>query len=164
MRIGDRLIQPDLAASLSAHFREAAPDAFYKGAIADAIVKASGAKGGILAKQDFEQYAVRELKPVTCNYRGYEIISSPPPSSGGVIICEILNVLEGYPLSYLGSGSAETVHVMVEAMRHAYVDRNSALGDPDFVDNPVSQAAGQGLCQGDPRQDRSVPGRRFARI
>ncbi|TJX23387.1 MAG: gamma-glutamyltransferase, partial [Mesorhizobium sp.] len=113
--------------------------AFYKGAITDAIVKASGAKGGILAKGDFEQYAVRELKPVTCSYRGYEIISSPPPSSGGVIICEILNVLEGYPLSYLGAGSAETVHVMVEAMRHAYVDRNSALGDPDFVDNPVSK-------------------------
>ncbi|MBZ9819481.1 gamma-glutamyltransferase [Mesorhizobium sp. CA4] len=136
--IGEKLIQPDLAASLSA-ISEKGADAFYKGAIADAIVKASGAKGGILAKGDFEQYAVRELKPVTCSYRGYEIISSPPPSSGGVIICEILNVLEGYPLSYLGAGSAETVHVMVEAMRHAYVDRNSALGDPDFVDNPVSK-------------------------
>ncbi|MBZ9684652.1 MULTISPECIES: gamma-glutamyltransferase [unclassified Mesorhizobium] len=136
--VGEKLVQPDLAASLSA-ISERGPDAFYKGAIADAIVKASGAKGGILAKGDFEQYAVRELKPVTCSYRGYEIISSPPPSSGGVIICEILNVLEGYPLSYLGAGSAETVHVMVEAMRHAYVDRNSALGDPDFVDNPVSR-------------------------
>jgi len=136
--IGERLIQPDLAASLAA-ISEKGPDAFYKGAIADAIVKASGAKGGILAKPDFEQYAVRELKPVTCTYRGYEITSSPPPSSGGVIICEILNVLEGYPLSYLGAGSAETVHVMVEAMRYAYVDRNSALGDPDFVDNPVSK-------------------------
>jgi gamma-glutamyltranspeptidase/glutathione hydrolase len=136
--IGEKLVQPDLAASLSA-ISEKGPDAFYKGAIADAIVKVSGAKGGILAKQDFEQYAVRELKPVTCSYRGYEITSSPPPSSGGVIICEILNVLEGYPLSYLGTGSAETVHVMVEAMRHAYVDRNSALGDPDFVDNPISK-------------------------
>ncbi|RWM04164.1 MAG: gamma-glutamyltransferase [Mesorhizobium sp.] len=136
--VGEKLVQPDLAASLSA-ISEKGPDAFYRGAIADAIVKASGAKGGILAKGDFEQYAVRELKPVTCSYRGYEIISSPPPSSGGVIICEILNVLEGYPLSYLGAGSAETVHVMVEAMRHAYVDRNSALGDPDFVDNPVSK-------------------------
>ncbi|TPJ34235.1 gamma-glutamyltransferase [Mesorhizobium sp. B2-5-13] len=135
--IGEKLVQPDLAASLSA-ISERGPDAFYKGAIADAIVKASGARGGILAKGDFEHYAVRELKPVTCSYRGYEIISSPPPSSGGVIICEILNVLEGYPLSYLGAGSAETVHVMVEAMRHAYVDRNSALGDPDFVDNPIS--------------------------
>jgi gamma-glutamyltranspeptidase/glutathione hydrolase len=136
--IGERLVQPDLAASLAA-ISQQGPDAFYKGPIADAIVKASGAKGGILARQDFAQYAVRELKPVTCSYRGYEITSSPPPSSGGVIICEILNVLEGYPLSYLGAGSAETVHVMVEAMRHAYVDRNSALGDPDFVDNPVTK-------------------------
>ncbi|AZO16771.1 gamma-glutamyltransferase [Mesorhizobium sp. M2A.F.Ca.ET.043.05.1.1] len=136
--IGEKLVQPDLAASLAA-ISQKGSDAFYKGAIADAIVKASGVKGGILAKGDFEQYAVRELKPVTCSYRGYEIISSPPPSSGGVIICEILNVLEGYPLSYLGSASAETVHVMVEAMRHAYVDRNSALGDPDFVDHPVSK-------------------------
>ncbi len=135
---GETLIQPDLAASLSA-VSEKGPDAFYKGAIADAIVKASASSGGVLAKADFEQYAVRELRPITCNYRGYEIVSSPPPSSGGVIICEILNVLEGYPLSYLGYGSAETVHVMVEAMRHAYVDRNSALGDPDFVDNPVEK-------------------------
>lgn len=82
---------------------------------------------------------MRELKPIECNYRGYDIISSPPPSSGGVIICEILNVLEGYPLSYLGYNSAETVHIMVEAMRYAYVDRNAALGDPDFVENPVEK-------------------------
>ena len=96
-------------------------------------------RSGILAKADFEQYKVRELKPVTCLYRGYEIVSSPPPSSGGLIICEILNVLEGYPISYLGFGSAETVHLMVEAMRFAYVDRNSALGDPAFVENPVAK-------------------------
>lgn len=145
--IGERLIQPDLATSLAA-ISEKGPDAFYRGAIADAIVKASGAKGGILAKPDFEQYAVRELKPVTCTYRGYEITSSPPPSSGGVIICEILNVLERYPLSYLGEGSAETVHVMVEAMRYAYVDRNSALGDPDFVDNPVSKLLDKAYAKG----------------
>ncbi|RWO34457.1 MAG: gamma-glutamyltransferase [Mesorhizobium sp.] len=136
--VGERLVQADLAASLSA-ISERGRDAFYKGPIADGIVNASAQKGGILAKADFETYAVRELEPVTCNYRGYEITSSPPPSSGGVIICEILNVLEFYPLSYLGAGSAETIKVMVEAMRHAYVDRNSALGDPDFVDNPVEK-------------------------
>lgn len=135
---GEKLVQPDLAAVLQS-ISEKGPDAFYKGAPADAIVKASQAKGGILAKEDFEQYRVRELKPIECNYRGYDIISSPPPSSGGVIICEILNVLEGYPLSYLGYGSAEAVHIMVEAMRYAYVDRNAALGDPDFIDNPVSK-------------------------
>lgn len=143
---GERLLQPDLAASLAA-ISEKGAEAFYKGAIAGAIVKASGARGGILAKADFEQYKVRELQPVSCTYRGYEIVSSPPPSSGGVIICEILNVLEGYPLSYLGAGSAETVHVMVEAMRYAYVDRNSALGDPDFVDNPVSKLLDKGYAK-----------------
>ena len=135
---GEKLVQPDLAAVLQS-ISEKGPDAFYKGAPAEAMVKASQAKGGILAKEDFEQYKVRELKPIECNYRGYDIISSPPPSSGGVIICEILNVLEGYPLSYLGYGSAEAVHIMVEAMRYAYVDRNAALGDPDFIDNPVSK-------------------------
>ncbi|ASP87803.1 gamma-glutamyltransferase (plasmid) [Sinorhizobium meliloti] len=135
---GDRLVQTDLAASLSS-IAEKGTDAFYKGAIADAIVKASADKGGILAKEDFERYQVRELEPVKCNYRGYDIVSSPPPSSGGLIICEILNILEGYPLSYLGYGSAETVHAMIEAMRHAYVDRNTALGDPAFVENPVAK-------------------------
>lgn len=136
--IGEKLVQTDLAASLSS-IAERGPDAFYKGAIADQIVKASSEKGGVLAKADFERYAVRELEPVKCNYRGYDIVSSPPPSSGGVIICEILNVLEGYPLSYMGYGAADTVHAMIEAMRHAYVDRNTSLGDPDFVENPVAK-------------------------
>ncbi|SDA59681.1 gamma-glutamyltransferase [Sinorhizobium sp. NFACC03] len=135
---GEKLVQTDLAASLSS-IAEKGPDAFYKGAIADQIVKASSEKGGVLAKADFERYAVRELEPVKCNYRGYDIVSSPPPSSGGVIICEILNVLEGYPLSYMGYGAADTVHAMIEAMRHAYVDRNTSLGDPDFVENPIAK-------------------------
>lgn len=136
-QIGETLQQSALAESLDSISREG-PKAFYKGQIADSIVAASQTMGGILAKADFEHYAVRELEPVKCNYRGYEIVSSPPPSSGGVILCEILNILEGYPLSSLGQNSAETVHVMVEAMRHAYADRNAALGDPDFVKNPVS--------------------------
>ncbi|MBL0372310.1 gamma-glutamyltransferase [Rhizobium sp. KVB221] len=137
LEIADTLKQPDLATSLEAVSKDG-PDAFYKGAVADKIVDASRATGGILAKQDFEQYAVRELEPVTCSYRGYQILSSPPPSSGGIIICEILNILEGYPLSYLGQSSSATVHAMVEAMRYAFADRNAALGDPDFVKNPVS--------------------------
>ncbi|PZO77510.1 MAG: gamma-glutamyltransferase [Mesorhizobium amorphae] len=138
LELGARLTQPDLAASLSAIEKDGV-DAFYKGGIADKIVAASQAKGGILAKADFEQYRVREFEPIKCTYRGYEIVSSPPPSSGGVIICEILNILEGYPLSYLGYGSAETTRLMVEAMRHAFVDRNASLGDPDFVDNPIAK-------------------------
>jgi gamma-glutamyltranspeptidase/glutathione hydrolase len=136
--LGATLTQGDLAKTLAAISEGGAP-AFYEGETADLIVKASEAHGGILAKADFENYKVRELDPVECTYRGYDIVSSPPPSSGGLIICEILNILEGYPVSYLGYGSAETTRLMVEAMRHAYVDRNTALGDPDFVENPVAK-------------------------
>jgi gamma-glutamyltranspeptidase/glutathione hydrolase len=136
--LGATLVQSDLAGTLQA-ISEGGVDAFYKGETADLIVKASAANGGILAKADFENYKVRELEPVKCDYRGYDIVSSPPPSSGGLVICEILNILEGYPIGYLGYGSAETTRLMVEAMRHAYVDRNTALGDPDFVDNPVAK-------------------------
>jgi gamma-glutamyltranspeptidase/glutathione hydrolase len=146
LELGSRLVQADLGKSLSA-ISERGPDAFYRGEIADLIVKASAANGGILAKEDFERYKVRELKPVECSYRGYVIVSSPPPSSGGLVICEILNVLEGYPISYLGHGSAETVRLMVEAMRHAFVDRNTALGDPDFVDNPVEKLTSKAYAE-----------------
>ncbi|MDB5524643.1 MAG: ggt [Rhizobium sp.] len=145
-QIGDTLKQLDLAKSLEAIAKDG-PDAFYKGTIADAIVSTSKDKGGVLAKEDFAQYSVRELKPVECNYRGYEIISSPPPSSGGVIICEILNILEGYPMDKYGPNSAQAVHVMIEAMRNAFVDRNAALGDPDFVNNPISTLLDKGYAK-----------------
>lgn len=136
--VGERLVQADLAGVLRT-ISERGPDGFYRGPAARAIVEASKANGGILEASDFETYKVRELTPVRCDYKGYEIVSSPPPSSGGVIICEILNILKAYPIAYTGFGSAETVHLMAEAMRHAYVDRNSALGDPDFVANPVDK-------------------------
>ncbi|WP_019998072.1 gamma-glutamyltransferase [Aureimonas ureilytica] len=139
---GERLVQSDLAGVLEA-ISERGPDGFYRGAAAEGIAKASAAHGGILERADFEAYKVRELEPVRCDYRGYEIISSPPPSSGGVVICEILNILEAYPLGYTGFGSAETVHLMAEAMRQGFVDRNSALGDPDFVKNPVETLLSQ---------------------
>jgi len=138
LRVGERLIQEDLANSLQAIVNRGTK-AFYQGEIADLIVEASRVNGGILSKKDFTDYKVRELKPVECSYRGYQIVSSPPPSSGGLVICEILNVLEGYPLAQMGYGSAEATRLMVEAMRHAFVDRNSALGDPDFVKNPVEK-------------------------
>lgn len=146
LSLGTTLVQSDLAKTLQA-ISDGGTDAFYKGPTADLIVKASQANGGILAKSDFEAYKVRELEPVKCSYRGYDIVSSPPPSSGGLIICEILNILEGYPISYLGYGSAETTHLMVEAMRHAYVDRNTALGDPDFVDNPVTKLTSKAYAE-----------------
>jgi gamma-glutamyltranspeptidase/glutathione hydrolase len=100
---------------------------------------ASRAGGGIIDQEDLKRYETRELPPVECDYRGYHVISAPPPSSGGVAICEMLNILEGYPLRELGWGSAQALHDEIEAMRHAFVDRNSLLADPDFVSNPVRQ-------------------------
>jgi gamma-glutamyltranspeptidase / glutathione hydrolase len=145
-KAGDLLVQADLAKSLSLIARDGA-DAFYKGAIGEAIAKASHDNKGILDMADFERYKVRELKPVECDYRGYHIASAPPPSSGGVIICEILNILEGYPMGELGFHSAKSVHYMVEAMRHAYVDRNSYLGDPEFVKNPLGRLLDKGYAE-----------------
>ena len=135
---GERLVQKDLAQTLQriSRFGEAG---FYKGPVAAALVASSQAGKGIITQADLDQYKARELKPVECNYRGYGIVSAPPPSSGGVIICEILNILEGYPMQALGYRSAQGVHYQIEAMRHAYVDRNSYLGDPDFIKNPLDR-------------------------
>ena len=135
---GDRLVQKDLAATLKAVSAEG-PDAFYRGPIARAVVAASQANGGILTLEDFAAYSVTESAPVGCRYRGYRVISAPPPSSGGVTLCEMLQILEGYPLRALGFHSADSVHFLVEAMRHAYRDRNLNLGDPAFVSNPVAR-------------------------
>jgi gamma-glutamyltranspeptidase/glutathione hydrolase len=135
---GDRLMQPDLARTLR-QIREAGAAGFYKGPVARAIVASSQAGAGLLTQADLHQYRTRELVPVECDYRGYHIVSAPPPSSGGVVICEILNILEGYPLRDWGFRSARAVHVQIEAMRHAYLDRNSYLGDPDFVKNPLDR-------------------------
>jgi gamma-glutamyltranspeptidase/glutathione hydrolase len=135
---GESFVQKNLANTLQLIAKDG-PDAFYKGAIADSLAAASAANGGILSKQDFTNYSVTETTPVKCSYRGYDLISAPPPSSGGTAICQILNILKGYPVSQLGYRSAASVHLMAEAMRHTFVDRNFQLGDPDFVKNPVEQ-------------------------
>jgi gamma-glutamyltranspeptidase/glutathione hydrolase len=135
---GDRLVQPDLAQTLQAISR-LGPDAFYKGRIPAAVEQASMRGGGVIRAADFASYTITESAPVTCNYRGYVFVSAPPPSSGGTTMCEILNILSGYDLRAMGYGSAASVHVMVEAMRHAYMDRNTYLGDPAFVDNPIGR-------------------------
>jgi gamma-glutamyltranspeptidase/glutathione hydrolase len=138
LKQGDTLRQPDLAKSLELISRDG-PAAIYHGPIGEKIIAASKAGGGILSQADFDHYKVRELRPVECDYRGYHIVSAPPPSSGGVIMCEMLGILQGYDLHAMGFHSAAEVHVLVEAMRHAYLDRNKRLGDPDFVKNPVAQ-------------------------
>ena len=135
---GQRFVQKDLAQTLKL-ISQKGEAGFYKGPVADQIVTSSHAGKGIITQADLDQYKTRELKPVECTYRGYGIVSAPPPSSGGVVICEILNILEGYPLKDLGFRSAQAVHYQIEAMRHAYVDRNSYLGDPDFVANPLDR-------------------------
>ena len=136
LKAGDRLVQTDLAATLSMISAEG-PGAFYGGPIAEKVVAASTAGGGILRLSDFADYTVRETEPIRCGYRGYEIISAPPPSSGGTTICQILNIVEGWPIGDMGFASSQSVHLLAEAMRHAFVDRNFLLGDPDFVSNPV---------------------------
>ena len=135
---GDRLVQRDLGQTLR-QIRDAGAAGFYKGPVAQAIVASSQAGKGIITQRDLDAYKVRELAPIECDYRGYHIVSAPPPSSGGVVICEILNIVEGYPLKDWGFRSAQAMHVQIEAMRHAYVDRNSYLGDPDFVKNPLDR-------------------------
>jgi gamma-glutamyltranspeptidase/glutathione hydrolase len=137
-QVGEKLVQHELAETLR-EISKRGTDGFYKGFVGSAIVASSQAGKGLITQEDLDGYKTRELAPVECDYRGYHVVSAPPPSSGGVIICEILNVLEGYPLKELGYHSADAVHVQIEAMRHAYVDRNSYLGDPDFVKNPLDR-------------------------
>jgi len=135
---GDRLVQPDLALTLEA-IAEKGSDAFYKGPVARKIAAASTANGGLITEADLATYDAKDIAPLSCSYRGFMVISAPPPSSGGTTICEILNILSGYDLKALGFRSAQSVHLMVEAMRHAYLDRNTLLGDPDFIQNPLEK-------------------------
>jgi gamma-glutamyltranspeptidase/glutathione hydrolase len=135
---GDRLTQKDLAATLRA-ISSGGPNVFYHGAIAAAVSAAARANGGLLTSEDFAAYTATESAPVSCTYRGYTVVSAPPPSSGGITLCEMLQVLEGYPLKAMGFHSSAAVHVMTEAMRHAYRDRNTYLGDPEFIDNPAAR-------------------------
>lgn len=133
---GDRLVQTQLANTLTAIAKEGTA-AFYKGAIMEAIVKASQENGGFLSREDFAQYTIQELPPLTCTYRGYQVVTAPPPSAGGIVLCEMLGILEGYDLKPMGYRSAQSLHYIIEAMRYAFADRNNKLGDPDFVKNPL---------------------------
>ena len=136
---GDRLTQPELAQSLTLISLQGPDAAFYHGQIGREIAAADHAGGGLLSEADFARYHVREMAPVTCPYRGYTVVSAPPPSSGGVTMCEILQILQGYDLTAMGFHSAAEVHVLAESMRHAFIDRNNRLGDPDFIANPVAE-------------------------
>lgn len=133
---GDRLIQPELAETLS-QIAADGPDAFYTGPIADAIVHEMEQGGGLVTKEDLKDYQATQRAPVRGTYRGFDIISSPPPSSGGTALIEMLNLVEDAELRHKGRWSTQSVHLMIESMRRAYCDRARHLGDPDFVTVPA---------------------------
>jgi gamma-glutamyltranspeptidase/glutathione hydrolase len=137
-QVGERLVQKQLASTLKRIQQKGEFD-FYQGKTAQLISKASLSGGGLITLEDLAAYQTREFKPIECNYRGYRILSAPPPSSGGVIICEILKILEPYPLKEWGYHSAQSLHFQIEAIRRGYVDRNTLLGDPGFHDNPIAE-------------------------
>ncbi|MBS1813383.1 MAG: gamma-glutamyltransferase [Acidobacteria bacterium] len=137
---GDRFIQPELAKTLE---RIAAdPSDFYKGKMAAQIAKGMQAGGGLITTTDLAAYEAKERTPLVGHYRGYEVLTAPPPSSGGIVMIEALNILSGYDLAKLGKDrSAAQVHIITEAFRRAYMDRNDYLGDPDFNHNPLKEMA-----------------------
>ncbi len=137
LREGDRLIQSDLAATLTA-IAEQGPRSFYQGPVAEKLAKAIGDAGGIMTVDDLKSYQAVIRAPVRGSYRGYDIVSMPLPSSGGTVLVEILNILEGFPLGDMKQGSPASLHVMIEAMKRAYADRARYLGDPAFVDAPTN--------------------------
>ncbi|RPA61763.1 gamma-glutamyltransferase [Shewanella frigidimarina] len=137
-QVNELLKQPELAQSLSL-IAQKGSKGFYQGGTAKKIVSAVQNAGGIMSLTDLANYKVIEREPVRGNYRGYEVVSMPPPSSGGIHIIEMLNVLEQFPIDKLGHNTANTLHLMAETMKYAYADRSEYLGDPDFVNVPVKQ-------------------------
>ena len=136
---GDTWIQADLADTIE-RIRKDGKDGFYKGETARLIAGFMQANGGIITLEDLEIYTAIEREPIRGTYRGYEIVSMPPPSSGGVVLVEMLNILEGFNLREVGHNSAAYLHLLTEAMRRAYADRANYLGDPDFnEDMPIER-------------------------
>jgi gamma-glutamyltranspeptidase / glutathione hydrolase len=143
--LGDRLVQSDLAASLEAIARDG-PRAFYEGPTAEKIATAVQAAGGVMTADDLKDYRAIERAPVRGTYRGYDIVSMPPPSSGGVELIEMLNILEGYDLAH--ADAAQELHLLVETMKRAYADRALFLGDPDSVSVPVARLISKNYAAG----------------
>jgi gamma-glutamyltranspeptidase / glutathione hydrolase len=137
LREGDKLVQADLAATLSA-ISEQGPRGFYEGPVAEKMAGAVRGAGGIMTSEDLKSYSAVIRAPVRGTYRGYEIVSMPLPSSGGVVLLEMLNILEGFPIGEMKQGSAPSLHLMIETMKRAYADRARYLGDPAFVNAPIA--------------------------
>ena len=134
--VGELWKQPDLAWTLS-EIAEHGVEAFYSGSVAKKIVADMEAHNGLITMQDLADYKVVEREPVRGSFRGYEIAAMPAPSSGGTHVIQMLNILENFPLAKMGPESADTLHIMAEAMKFSYADRSKYLGDPDFVEVPT---------------------------
>ncbi|MDT3295337.1 gamma-glutamyltransferase [Shewanella sp. SP2S2-6] len=145
-QVDDILKQPELAHSLSL-IAEKGTKGFYEGETATKLINAVKDAGGIMTLDDLKNYKVVEREPVRGEYRGYEVVSMPPPSSGGVHIIEMLNVLQQFPIDKLGHNTAQTIHLMAETMKHAYADRSEYLGDPDFYKVPVKALTSKDYAQ-----------------
>ena len=158
-RYGERLKQPELAWTLDRIASMGAED-FYSGEIADRIVADMEAHGGLIAKADLQAYEAKIREPISTTYRGLNVVTMPPASSGGVALLEMLNMLERFNLKEMGHNSASTVHVLSETMKLAYADRRQSMGDPDFVQNPVEVLISKAYAQERAKQisrERSSP-------
>ena len=154
LREGDTLVQTDLAATLSAIAAQG-PRGFYEGPVAEKLAKAIRDAGGIMTTDDLKSYQPVIRAPVRGTYRGYDIVSMPLPSSGGIVLVETLNILEGFPMAEMKQGSAASLHLLIEAMKRAYADRAHYLGDPAFVSAPVAMLTRKGLRRQAARRHRS---------
>ena len=157
-QMGDTLKQPDLAKTLE-RIAESGPAGFYSGETAELIEKEMKSGGGLITKEDLANYKPKKRMPLRGAYRGYEILSMPPPSSGGTVLVEMLNILEGFDLASSGFGSAQSLHLMAEAMRRGFANRARYLGDPDFnpdmpIERLISKEYGAEL-RGTIRKDRA---------
>ena len=145
---GEIFRQPELARTLERIAADPKANEFYKGAMARELAAEIQRGGGLITAEDLAEYEVKERSPIRGTYRGYEIISAPPPSSGGVTMIEALNILEGFDLNKMGNRSADAIHLTAEAFRRAFLDRAELLGDPDFAQIPVAQLIDKKYAEG----------------
>jgi gamma-glutamyltranspeptidase/glutathione hydrolase len=156
---GDRLVQPELAATLT-RIAQHGPEDFYLGTTADLLVAEMRRGGGLITHQDLREYEVRLREPIRGVYRGLEVVSMGPPSSGGIILIEMLNMLERYPLGELGFGTPDELHLKAEVMKRAFADRAAYLGDADFVEIPTTVLTSKAWAEhraADIRMERTSP-------
>ena len=161
---GELLTQKDLAWSLKQIVKNGS-EAFYTGDIAKKIDSFMEQSGGLITNHDLKNYKALIRKPVEGEYRGYKIYSMPPPSSGGVVLIEMLNILELFPLSSLGHNTAKTIHIFAEVMKYAYADRSKYLGDPDFSPVPVTWLTSKKYAQSIKEQidtEKSTPSHKIS--